>query len=96
MSGACLPVSIPVTTGSSLLFQGSHLTFLGLPQAHPGEAAILALQNQGRLPGASSTHTPESSPACCQIGEVDIWTGTCLAPAGSSSRSTTVLGKWPP
>ena len=37
-------------TGSSLSFQGSNLTVPGLPHVHPGEGAILAAMNQGRLP----------------------------------------------
>lgn len=37
------------TPGSSLSFQGSNLTVLGLPHARPGEEATLAFLNQGNL-----------------------------------------------
>lgn len=84
---------MPVTTSGSIFFQESHLTLWGLQQARPGAEALLAPWNQGRLPGASSTHKSESSPSWWKAGEADNRTGTLLAPARNSPGSATVLGR---
>lgn len=48
--------------GSSLPFQGSNLTVPGLPHVHPGEGAILAAMNRGRLPVAPEPLTARELP----------------------------------